>query len=377
MKVLVNPKAVIGCLMVFLLVLVVAGTTLAGNEATETRAWLGVQLQALNDDLRDALDLDEDIEGVLVAEVLEDSPAEEAGLEDGDVIISLDGEDMASVGDLVQAINDHSPGDKVRIAVIRDGRRATITAELGERKRKKYRVRDIHMPDLGHLENLGKDVHRWVEAWHGDQGYLGVSILDINDELGEYFKVKEGEGVLITDVLEDSPAEDAGLKAGDVVLEFDGKMVGDTDKFRKYVAKSEPGEDVSIVVKRKGRKKTFEVEIGEMESPMGHFMESYSFPPGKRSGRIVVRDDDGEVEVYGLPGGRGPGVYKWDDDDFEWFGKKGCTIHISDPDDLEELEELGEVYGIIGIEDREEIKEEIENLKKEMEKLRKEMEKLK
>ena len=90
------------------------------------------QLQALNEDLKEAMDMDDDVEGVLIAEVLDDSPAEEAGLEDGDVVTAIDGEEMDSVKELVEAIRDRSPGDEVRIDILRDGRRRTVKAELGE-----------------------------------------------------------------------------------------------------------------------------------------------------------------------------------------------------------------------------------------------------
>lgn len=362
MKALTNPTAVGAFLGMFLLVFVLTGWTHAGSEASEEKAFLGVRLQALNDDLKEALDLDDDVRGVLIAEVLDDSPADEAGLEDGDVIVSLDGEDMRSVKDLISAVKDHSPGDKVEISFMRDGRAGTITVELGKTD-KKLRIADVYIPDLGHLEGLGKRAHRWVQEWHEEQGYLGVRILDVDDDLGEYFKVKKGEGVLILGVLEDSPAEEAGLKAGDVVLEFDGKEIKDVQSFRKYVAKSEPGEDVSIVVKRKGKKQTFEVGIGEMESPVGQFLQGFMVPHKRRCGRIVVEDDDGHVEVYDWPGWHGEGCCP--------MGKGGRRVLIRDLDDLGELEDL-EI-----LEDREELQEDIRDLRKEMERLREEIEKLK
>ena len=362
MKALTNPTAVGAFLGMFLVVFALTGWTEAGSEAAEEKAWLGVQLQALNDDLKEAMDLDEDVQGVLVAGVLDGSPADKAGLEDGDVIVSFDGEDMRSVKDLISAVQDHSPGDKVEIAVMRDGQAKTITAELGKSD-KKLRIRDMYIPDLSHLEGLGKKAHRWVEAWDEEQGYLGVRILDVDDDLGEYFKVKQGEGVLIVGVLEDSPAEEAGLKAGDVVLEFDGEAVKDVGTFRKYVAKSEPGEDVSIVVKRKGKKQTFEVGIGEMESPMRRFMHGFMVPPKMRSGRIVVEDDEGHIEVYGFP--------RWHDERCRPIGKGAYRIYLRDLEDLDEIEEL-EI-----LEDREDLEEDIRKLEKEMEKLREDIEKLK
>ena len=366
-KALINPKAVGICLGLFLTVFAVSGMPLAESRSQEQSAWLGVQLQALNDDLKEAMDMKDDVEGVLIAEVLDDSPADEAGLEDGDVVTAVDGEEMESVTDLVAAIRNHSPGDEVRVDVIRDGRRRTFEVELGESD-VDYRVRKIRIPEVS---NIGDDVHKWVQGWSDDHGYLGVQILDLNDDLGQYFKVKQGEGVLITEVLEDSPAEDAGLMAGDVVLEYDGKEVKDTGKFRKYVARTEPGEEVSLVVKRKGRTKTIAVEIGETGSPMGQFMEGFRMPsaraPGR--GRIMIEGDDGEVEVYDIPGGAGsvrlPHMFM--------PGARRMIVEDLDDEDLKELEELR----MEDLEDFEDLQEMIKDLRKDMQELREELEELK
>lgn len=384
MKALFNPRLAGVSLSLILLVFALVGVSPAGSEVSEERAWLGVQLQALNDDLREAMDMNEDQEGVLIAEVLDDSPADEAGLEDGDVVMSIDGEDMTSVKELVAAIQDRSPGDRVEIKVLRDGRRRTFNVELGKSEMKR-KMKRVNIPDISHLEDWGEQAHKWVRACSEERGFLGVSILDLNDDLGQYFKVKEGEGILITEVHEDSPAEEAGLMAGDVVLEFDGKTVKNTEKFRKYVAGTDPGEDVSIVVKRRGRKKTIEAEIGETDWPMGQFMmQGLRAPAGKKhkSGRIVIKGDDGEVEIIDLPEGGGPHICK----------PRACTPgtkshriligDLEDLDDLEEIEDLEDLdeiiklHGMHDFDDLEELEEELEKLQQEMKELRRELEKL-
>ncbi len=369
MKMLIKPKTLGVCVGLFMLILAISGPGRAGSKAVDESAWLGVQLQALNDDLREALDMDEDAEGVLIAEVVDDSPADEAGLEEGDVVTAVDGKKVASVEDLVAAVRDRSPGDEIELEIVRDGRRKTITAELGRGGME----REVERVFGSWPGEVGAKARKWMQCWGGERGYLGVGILDLNDDLGQYFKVKEGEGVLITEVADDSPAEEAGLKAGDVVLEYDGKAVRDADEFREYVADTEPGEEVEIVVKRRGRKKTFEVEVGETESPIGYFMEPFQRPGKKhKCGKIVIKGDDGEIEVYSPGGG-------------DWLicprragepPMPGCRMYLKGLEDLEDLEDLKELdlddlYELKGL------KEEIDDLQKDIEELRRQVEKLK
>lgn len=353
---MLRPKMILVCVAGFLLMFGLTAATRTSGEA-----WLGVMLQSLTDDLREAMELDGDVEGILITEVVDHSPADEAGLEEGDIIVSLEGETATSAKDLVSAIRGHSPGDKVDISVLRDGRQRRFSVELGERKYEKKKV--IRIGDAGGLKGLSKMGHEWHEQLFGEQGYLGVHIQDLNDDLGDYFKVKEGEGVLILSVEEDSPAERAGLKAGDVMLEFGGKVVGDADKLRKYVAGTDPGEEVDVLVKRKGRNKTLTVEVGEADSPLKYFAEAYGVPREGPRGRIMVRDEDGEIEVYDFS----EDYEMLEPEDFEGHGGKGFIVDL---DDLEGLE-------LRDLEDLEDLQDELDKLREEMKELRRELEKLK
>jgi predicted metalloprotease with PDZ domain len=376
MKTFMNTRVAGAFLAGFLLVIALAGTTWAASKVSEETAWLGVQLQALTDDLKEAMDMDADAQGVLVAAVVDGSPADKAGLEDGDVILSLDGQNMTSVKQMVDAIRAAAPGDVVTIEVLRDGRHRTMDVELGKAD-KDMRVRDVYIPDVSQLEGLTNKAHKWVQAWDQERGYLGVGILDVNADLGEYFKVKEGEGVLITSVAEDSPAEEAGLKAGDVVLEYDGKDVKKAGEFRDYVASTEPGKEVSMVVKRKGRNKTLDVEIGEMDTPMSSFLQGFMQPQGMPRGRMIIRGDDGDIKVYGKPGESPPRCCIPGNRDSEWSGRGVGPIFIGDIDDLEGIEGLEGLQGLKGTVELKELQQEIDNLHKEMQKLHEEIEKLK
>src|SRR5262249_10134741 len=95
------------------------------------------------------------------------------------------------------------------------------------------------------------------------RGWLGVSIQAMKPELAKGFGLKEPRGVLISDVVQDSPADKAGVAAGDVVTEFDGKKVDTPQDLQKVVALTAPGKGVPIKVWRDRAEKTLEIKIGE------------------------------------------------------------------------------------------------------------------
>ncbi|MFA4918365.1 MAG: DegQ family serine endoprotease [Thermodesulfovibrionales bacterium] len=96
------------------------------------------------------------------------------------------------------------------------------------------------------------------------RGWLGVSIQPLTPELAKQFNLKDGEGVLVGDVVEDSPSEKAGIQRGDVITEFDGKEVRDVTSLRNMVAGTEPDKVVKIKLIRDGKPNTMEVKINEM-----------------------------------------------------------------------------------------------------------------
>jgi serine protease Do len=93
---------------------------------------------------------------------------------------------------------------------------------------------------------------------------MGVQLDDLNRQLGEYFGVEDGKGALVTEVVEDSPAAKAGLKAGDVIVKAGGKDVDASASLREALSDTEPGQQMDIKVVRKGKSKDLSVTLGEM-----------------------------------------------------------------------------------------------------------------
>jgi serine protease Do len=100
------------------------------------------------------------------------------------------------------------------------------------------------------------------------RGWLGVSIQNLTPELAKSFDLKEEKGALVTDVIKNSPADKAGLKRGDLIVEFDGKSVEDTTSLRNMVANTVPGKAVLTRVIRQGKEETLSVTIGELPAKM-------------------------------------------------------------------------------------------------------------
>ena len=128
---------------------------------------------------------------------------------------------------------------------------------------------DVHITDFkGHDDKGGDGIHAYKNAlrWHGKHksgGYLGVQIQGLEGQLANYFGANDG-GVLVTEVVEDSPAENAGLKAGDVILSVEGEQVEDSRDLVEVIRSHNPDSIVELKVIRKNRPRKMKVTLGEI-----------------------------------------------------------------------------------------------------------------
>lgn len=115
--------------------------------------------------------------------------------------------------------------------------------------------------------NLARNVmESLIEHGHVIRGYLGVYIQDLNPELAKAFGLKETQGALVSEVMPDGPAAQAGLKSGDVITSFDGHAVDGSRELKLQVAQTEPGSHVAVTVQRDGTAKDLEVVLKELPS---------------------------------------------------------------------------------------------------------------
>ncbi len=251
-------------LMLILLVFV-SSLALAGEKS----GYLGIMLQDINTGMAKAMDLDNE-DGVLISEVVDGSPAQEAGLQDGDVIIQFKGRDLDDHKALTKAVGSTSPGEKVEVVVLRNGRKKTIEVELGEREDNRVFYYDDDDDDQYKVMING------LKDLRSERGFMGVELDDISRQMGEFFEVEDGKGALITSVNEDSAAEKSGLKAGDVIIRIGDEEVRSAGDVHEALAGTEPEQKLEILVIRKGKKKTLDITLGEVpENQMFKHLEIF------------------------------------------------------------------------------------------------------
>ena len=192
------------------------------------RGWLGVVIQPVTPELKDKLKLSTE-KGALVADVVEGGPAEKAGIERGDVIVTFDGKDISESDDLPYVVASTPVGKTVTVEVIRKGQRKSIQVEIGElEEEEKPQVASEARPNLG------------------------LSVREITPELARNFGLSETSGVVIVQVEANSPAQEAGLAPGDLILEIEQVEVKDLEQFNKMTEGYKAGDTVLFLIKRRG-----------------------------------------------------------------------------------------------------------------------------
>ena len=252
---------------------------------TRGGSYLGVRLEDVDQEDMARLKLPEE-KGALVTSVVEDSPASGAGIRADDVIVRYHGEGVLGATQLARLVRETPRGRVVPIEVVRGGAVQKLSVTLADDNRSAFsfegELPDWHLdipelvapvapvppvppvpPVAPHaFDRWGKRALLDELPWFGrGPRKLGIEYQEISGQLAKYFKVPKESGVLVTNVDEDGPAAKAGLEAGDVILEFDGREVQDTDDLQRAVAKAEPGQEVAVSVQREGRKLELKVTL--------------------------------------------------------------------------------------------------------------------
>jgi serine protease Do len=191
------------------------------------RGYLGVVIQTLSPELADKFDIAEN-GGVLVGDILRDSPAEGAGLKRGDVILDFAGRPVHKMQELQRLVAGTRPGTPVQLKVLRDRQEQLVALEMGELKDSEPKA-----------EPAGSR--------------FGLTLDTVTKELVKQFNLKTDAGVVITNVESGSPAARDGLRKGDVVLEIERTPVDTMDAFKNVVTKLKPSDHVLLLILREER----------------------------------------------------------------------------------------------------------------------------
>jgi serine protease Do len=246
-------------------------------------SYLGVQTQEITEDNYSKYGLTR-IRGVAVEKVSENSPAHAAGIQAGDVILRFDGEDVTGVRKLTRLVGEVDPGHQVKLIISRNGHEQEITATLAKRPMQEFQNGNFTwngtMPDLKNLPQLKdmpnmqlmpdlKNMPEGPQVWSspGGQGQsyvwragegrvIGVSVTPLSKQLAEHFHV--AGGALVNEVRDSSPAAKAGLRAGDIITEVDGKQVMNEVDLIKSINEKKDG-NVTVTYVRDGRTQTVTV----------------------------------------------------------------------------------------------------------------------
>jgi len=194
------------------------------------RGFLGVSIQELTAEMAESLGI-KDSKGAIIPEVQEDSPADKAGIKPGDVIVELDGKAVENANDLSTRIAAMKPGTTVKLTVIREGKRETITAQLEERK---------------FAEQQGAEKEGQQPSV---QEKLGISVQNLDATIAERLGYKDQQGVIITQVEQGSAADREGLSAGMLIIEANQKKIKNTDDFNQALKDVKEGDNVLLLVK--------------------------------------------------------------------------------------------------------------------------------
>jgi serine protease Do len=233
------------------------------SEDSSTGSYLGVDINDVTAERLSALKLKEE-KGVEVTMVDQDAPAGKAGIKEHDVILSMNGTTIESEVQLKRMIRETPPGRVVTFGISRDGQPMTIKVQLADR-RKQYawvgpKMKDFHVEIPSISVNPDIEIPQINVVVVRSSARSGLMVENITPQLGEFFGVKDGNGVLVRAVEKGSRGEKAGFRAGDIIVKINDKPVHDTGDFTDVMHSRESG-TVSVGVIRDKKEQNLNLEL--------------------------------------------------------------------------------------------------------------------
>ena len=201
-----------------------------------SRGWLGVGIQDVDEALARSFDLDK-AEGILISEVMEGSPAEKVGLRQGDVILNLNKIKLDNVDDLRNRVAMTLPDSKVKLRIIRDGREKNISVVIREQP-----------SDYNHTTRLSQSKGKGKKQ-NSRLSKMGIRLQDLTPELANRFGYQMDQGILVADVVPDSPAARVGIRPGQLIEEVNKVRVHTQAELKKAVKKAKNPKQILLRVR--------------------------------------------------------------------------------------------------------------------------------
>ena len=212
------------------------------NYGEVVRSYIGVQIQPVNDTAAKALDL-KSRNGALVANVIDDGPADNAGIETGDVIVEFDGIKIQSVDHLRNNVSSSKPDKFYNLSLIRNG------------KKKSFRVKLAKMPNDDQLA---------ISTQSESASELGIEVSSLNRMNRQEFDIKDKDtGVLVTQIFQNTPADNAGIRVGDLITRVGSRRCSSVKQFDDLVRNSKRRGMLMLHIKRDGNAQYVTLDLKE------------------------------------------------------------------------------------------------------------------
>ena len=239
-----------------------------------SQGYLGIEIREIDNDRASALKLKTPT-GAEITYVDRDAPAGKAGLRVHDVILQMNGQQVQGIDQLRRMLHDIPAGRSVSLVISRDGQQQTITAQLADRTALEQDAWSQHLT----VPEPGDDTQPMMgltgPSGHGFSGssgffgsftispsYVGVQLDTLGSQLADYFGVKDGQGLLVKRVEENSPASAAGLKAGDVITKVNGQVMATLNEWGKTIHANR-GKQIQVTIVRNRKEQTVNMQAGD------------------------------------------------------------------------------------------------------------------
>jgi serine protease Do len=227
-------------------------------QSSRGTSYLGIGVLELTPERAKTLNL-KDERGAEVAHVDEDGPAAKAGIKEGDVVLQYNGQPVEGTEQFVRMVHETPVGRQVTLTVWRGGATQTLTVTVGARKGTVFQTPSgpVRIPEIPPLPDF--KLPRFSMTWQ--DGMLGIEgeSLGQQRQLADFFGVQDG--VLVKSVIKDSPAEKAGIKAGDVIVKVDGVKVGSTREITNELRSARSKRSVAVAVVRDKKENSITVNL--------------------------------------------------------------------------------------------------------------------